>query len=197
MKKLLCSALLLGASTVVPAHALTLELDGNLASTSSSSSSWQGDMSARLRHGIPLFPNVGITAANRSQGDAFDGSRVQFELFYNLVESFAWELDLGLAYERWNADKKHLAGVGSGEQLYASGRFSWLFPASNLGVMADMQYPLTHEDFKREQWRVGLSYRFNEHPQLTFNAGFQWEELKTRWAKNDRSGPFMGVNLRF
>ncbi|WP_026973041.1 hypothetical protein [Aliagarivorans marinus] len=197
MKK---TVLALGLFSVVlgaQASLFEVELEGSWANTSGSSSDWQGDASLRFWHALPIIPNVAAGMTKRDQGNVFDGSSYNLELFYRLFDAANLRVDWGLAYENWSADHKWLAGTDGGEQLAATARVNWRLPFMNFGVMADALYPLHDEKYQREQYRAGLSYRFTEFPEFRVTGGYQWEDMKAPLHRESYSGPFVGINFLF
>ncbi|GGB00782.1 hypothetical protein [Agarivorans gilvus] len=198
--------LALGAALLasLPAHAdlLGLTLSTHIAQTDSepkASSAWQGDLSLRFKHPIPLVPNVAVVANKRKQGDPADGSSYQAELYYNLFDTAGLYVDLGAGYEGWESANSATDGSNDGEQIYAVGRVTWRFPGSGLGIESDLKLSLSEEDYQANLFRAGLNYQFFDSALggLTLSGGYQYEDIATRHYSTDNSGAYLGLAYKF
>ncbi len=199
--RLSLSAVLLAA---LPAHAdlLGLTLSTHIAQTNSepkASAAWQGDVSLRFKHPIPLVPNVAVVANKRKQGDAADGSSYQAELYYNLFDSAGLYVDLGAGYEGWDSANSAVDGSDDGEQIYAVGRVTWRFPASSLGLESDVKLSLSDEDYQANLFRAGLNYQLLDSlaGDLVISGGYQYEDIATRHYSTSNNGAYLGLAYKF
>ncbi|MGY5452820.1 hypothetical protein ACVFI8_18030 [Agarivorans sp. MS3-6] len=192
------------ASVALPVQAdlIGLTLASHIAQTDTdpkASSAWQGDMELRLKHFVPLIPNVAIGVNKRKQGDAADGSSYQAELYYNLFDTAGLYLDLGAGYESWDSADSFLAGSDDGEQIYAVGRVAWRFPGTGLGVESDLKWSVTNEDYKANRFRAGLNYELADLvvSSIELSGGYQYEDISTHSYNTSNNGAYLGLAVNF
>lgn len=194
------AALLCAAPVSADFFALTFEATAAQTDTANLTGSgdtpWQGDMTLRFKHPIPLIPNVAIGHANRQQNDAADGERTQAELYYNLFNSLGIYFDIGLGMEWWNAEHKLALRKDNGHQLHAVTRLAWSVPATRIGLETQLEVPLWDEHFSRAQWRTGARFEFMNFANASLRGGFQREEVRAQGRSYETSGAYFGLGFK-
>ncbi|WP_432453991.1 MULTISPECIES: hypothetical protein [unclassified Agarivorans] len=186
----------------VQADLLGLTFASHISQTDSepkASSAWQGDMELRLKHFVPLIPNVAIGMNKRKQGDAADGSSYQAELYYNLLDTAGFYIDLGAGYERWDSANSLLSGTDNGEQMYGVGRVAWHFVGTGFGLESDLKLSLVDDDYQANRFRAGVSYELLDLAVSTIDlsAGYLYEDISTRRYSTKNNGAYLGLAVKF
>jgi outer membrane protein len=207
MKKNACAALMASA-ICMPAMADFVGVYAGVDYRSTSSSS---DMSEELKdtnnvsgylafeHFIPLVPNAKVKYSDLSSDTNIDSNTLSSSaanaiLYYQLLDNSIFELDLGLAYSRFENDYEDLsADLG---QLYSAAKVH--VPGTSLHAFAEVIGGSTTSDDYTDA-EMGLAYTFNPDSPLNVavRAGYRYQEAKVNNYEQENKGVFAGLEVHF
>ncbi|SHE59820.1 hypothetical protein SAMN02745148_00748 [Modicisalibacter ilicicola DSM 19980] len=195
------TALILGATHAnADALGVTARLNGAYSDWEyhdrESDNGFQGDLSLRFEHPIPLLPNIAVGAEHKNQDFPGEGNSLNAEFYYELIDVLGASLDAGLGFERWEMDAD---GIDDSDNAYANARAHFRLPISALGVEAEIKQNLDGDSVEHDRWRAGLTYDLVDliAASTTVALGYQDETMEIEGNEWESKGAYLGLEIDF